>query len=249
LVISSQAQAQATTSFQKQKEELFDSRIHTATEGLQPFVLNYFKTIGTTNRTILADYVIAARSESNISDTYRKEIIKDLFTLSKFFGHEKSFKGMSRDDLLSYFGTLRKPEPSDPLHKWIGTYNLRLATFQSFFKWLYHPNIKKNERPKPSVLDNINKLRRKEVSVYKPTDLWTAEDDLLFLKYCPSKRIKLYHVLASDSSCRPHELLNLRIKDIVFKITSDGKQYAEVCEEIPLFSKRKTQYFPIGLII
>jgi hypothetical protein len=24
----------------------------------------------------------------------------------------------------------------------------------------------------------INKLRRKEVSTYKPTDLWTAEDDI-----------------------------------------------------------------------
>jgi hypothetical protein len=39
--------------------------------------------------------------------------------------------------------------------------------------------------------------------------------------------MKLYHVLSSDSSCRPHELLKLRIKDIVFKVTSDGKQYAQ----------------------
>ena len=29
---------------------------------------------------------------------------------------------MSKDDILSYLGTLRKPDPSDPLHKWIGTY-------------------------------------------------------------------------------------------------------------------------------
>jgi hypothetical protein len=97
---------------------------------------------------------------------------------------------MSRDDFLSYLGSLQKPEPGDPLHKWIGTYNLRLGVFHSFFKWLYY--LKKTERPKPSVLENISKLKRKEVSIYKPTDLWTAEDDLLFLKYCPSKRIKLY---------------------------------------------------------
>ena len=106
---------------QKQKElELFDSKISTAIEGLQPSVSNYFKTIGITNGTILAEYAITIRSESNVSDTYRREVIKDLFTLSKFFGHEKSFKDISRDDLLSYLGTLRKPEPSDPLHKWIG---------------------------------------------------------------------------------------------------------------------------------
>jgi integrase len=34
--------------------------------------------------------------------------------------------------------------------------------------------------------------------------------------------------MAYDLSCRPHELLDLRIKDILFKITNDGKQYAEV---------------------
>ena len=94
--------------------DLFDGKTCSATEGLQPFVLNYLKTMGLTNGTILADYIIAARTESNISDTYRKEVIKDLFVLSKFFGHEKSFKDMSRDDLLSYLDTLRKPEPAYP---------------------------------------------------------------------------------------------------------------------------------------
>jgi hypothetical protein len=59
-------------------------------------------------------------------------------------------------------------------------------------------------------------LKRKETSIYKPTDLWTTEDDLLFLKFCPSKRMKCYHAMARDTSCRPHELLKLRIKDIVF---------------------------------
>lgn len=34
--------------------------------------------------------------------------------------------------------------------------------------------------------------------------------------------------MAIDTSARPHELLNLRIKDIKFKISSEGIQYAEV---------------------
>lgn len=34
--------------------------------------------------------------------------------------------------------------------------------------------------------------------------------------------------MANDMSARPHELLNLRIKDILFKVTDDGNQYAEV---------------------
>ncbi len=110
----------------------FDRKIELVTEGLQPYISNYFKILRILNGTILADYIIAARSESNISDNYKKEIIKDLFKLSEFFNHQKLFKEMTRDDLLLYLNSLRKPEPLDPLHKWIGTYNLRLGIFQSW---------------------------------------------------------------------------------------------------------------------
>ncbi|MDQ3967156.1 MAG: hypothetical protein M3275_02025 [Thermoproteota archaeon] len=34
--------------------------------------------------------------------------------------------------------------------------------------------------------------------------------------------------MANDMSARPHEILNLRIKDIIFKATDEGIQYAEV---------------------
>jgi integrase/recombinase XerD len=59
--------------------------------------------------------------------------------------------------------------------------------------------------------------------------MWTSEDDLLFLKYVSNKRDKCYHMMALDTSARPHEILNLKIKDVMFKLTPDGKrQYAEV---------------------
>ena len=70
-------------------------------------------------------------------------------------------------------------------------------------------------------------MKRKEKSIYKPTDLWTQEDDQLFLKYCPSKRERCYHTISRDTACRPHEILGLRIKDVVFKMAND-RQYAEV---------------------
>jgi hypothetical protein len=57
--------------------------------------------------------------------------------------------------------------------------------------------------------------------------MWTLEDDVLFLKYCPNIRDRCYHAMAKDSSCRPLEILNIRIKDIVFKMAGD-RQYAEV---------------------
>ncbi len=34
--------------------------------------------------------------------------------------------------------------------------------------------------------------------------------------------------MANDTSARPHELLALKIKDIAFKVSSTGRQYAEV---------------------
>jgi hypothetical protein len=91
-------------------------------------------------------------------------------------------------------------------------------------------------------MENIPQLKRKEVSIYKPSDLWTQQDDLLFLSYSPSKRDRCYHTLSRDSSCRPHELLKLRIKDVIFK-TSGDYQYAEITvngktgiRTIPLFA-------------
>ena len=96
-----------------------------------------------------------------------------------------------------------------------------------FFRWLYSPNIEHGNRPTPAVMENIPKLKRKEVSIYKPSDMWDPEDDLLFLKYCPSKRDKCYHAISRDSSARPHEITKLKIGDVSFKTT--GKyQYAEV---------------------
>lgn len=52
-------------------------------------------------------------------------------------------------------------------------------------------------------------------------------DDLLFLKWVTNKRDRCYHTMARDLSARPHEILNLKIKGVVFK-TAGNKQYAEV---------------------
>jgi integrase len=134
---------------------------------------------------------------------------------------------MSRNEIVSFLESFRKPEGSDPLHKWIGTYNIYRMHLLRFFKWLYYPDIEPSKRLKPEAIENIPQLKRKEQSVYKPTDLWTTEDDLLFLKYCPSKRDKCYHTISRDLSCRPHEILKLKIRDLAFK-TTDNYQYVDV---------------------
>jgi integrase/recombinase XerD len=158
-----------------------------------------------------------------VSQSHRKGL---LCTFSRY-NNSRSFKTTSRDDIISFLEGYRKSETSDPMHRWIGTYNIFRMYLFRFFKWLHYPDLEPKKRPKPEVIQNILQLKRKEQSIYKPTDLWTADDDLLFLKYCPSKRIKCYHVMSRDTGCRPHELLKLRIKDVVFK-TAGNRQYAEV---------------------
>jgi hypothetical protein len=67
------------------------------------------------------------------------------------------------------------------------------------------------------VYNGDSQIKEKGDSCYKPSDLWTQEDDLLFLKWVTNKRDKCYHTMARDLSARPHEILNLKIKDILFK--------------------------------
>jgi integrase/recombinase XerD len=135
---------------------------------------------------------------------------------------------MKREDIISILDSRRRADEDDPMHKWIGTYNLYLTVLTRFFKWLHNPTVEPSQRPKPEIMKNIPKLRRKEVSIYKPTDLWTLEEDQVFLKWCHNKRDRCYFAISRDLSARPSEILDLKIKGIVFRQAGDNKQYAEV---------------------
>ena len=204
-----------------------ERKINDITIGLRSEFSRGLHSISEENAMVIVDYIQAMKTEINPSDNYRKDSIKTLYTFSKY-NNNKSFKHITRDDIFSFLESFRKPEASDPLHKWIGTYNLYRIYLLRFFKWIYSPDTESDKRPKPKIVENIPQLKRVEQSGYKPTDLWTIEDDLLFLKYCSNKRNKCFHAVAYDTGCRPHELLKLRIRDIVFKSAAGNIQYAEV---------------------
>ena len=127
-----------------------------------------------------------------------------------------SFKYMTRQDVIGFLDRLRKPEQVDPLHRWIGTYEISRIVLLRFFKWLYYPLVSPHsKRPKPDVMQNIPQIKRREISTYKPTDLWTEEVNVLFYKHCPSLRDRCWHAVSRDTGCRPPELLKLKIKDVV----------------------------------
>jgi integrase len=219
-------------------------KIENATDGLSLNCFNFLHNLvlptNKENALVISDYISALKSETNPSNSYRKNTIIFLCKFSLFF-KTKLFKQITREDILSFLDSFRKIESVDPLHQWIGTYNLYAIQLMRFFKWLYYPDIEQDKRPKPYVIENIPKLKRKEKSIYKPTDLWTPEDDSLFLKYCPNPRDRCYHAMSRDSGARPHELLKLKIKDVVFKITPDKKQYAEILVN----GKTGTRHIPL----
>jgi integrase/recombinase XerD len=178
-----------------------------------------------TNANIIHRYLAALQIEVNPSKSYETSTKIILRSLSKCH-NDKPFPSMKRDHIVTYLDSVRKSEEQDPLHKWIGTYNRYLAVIARFFRWLNNPNLEPKKRPKPKVVQNIHELKRKEQSIYKPTDLWSTQDDQLFLKHCPNIRDRCYHVISRDLSARPSEILSLKIKDIIFK-NAGGKQYAE----------------------
>jgi len=177
------------------------------------------------NQKAIEGYFQAKSTEVNLASSTKVVTTNTLIRFSNFV--RKSFKDITREDIISFLNSIRKSETDDPTHKWIGSYNLYLITLGTFFRWFYYPQLDPKERPRPDILHNIKQLKRKEKSTYKPSDMWTQDDDLLFLKYCPSKRDRCYHAISRDTSCRPHELLKLKIKDVVFKLAGN-KQYAEI---------------------
>lgn len=220
-----------------------ERKIESATEGLTPQFSKSLHRISGADALKIACYIISLKTEINPSIHYRGNIILCLTKLLRFVNDHyatKALNQINREEVLAFLDNFRKSESVDPMHKWIGTYNLQRAYLTKFFKWLYNPHVGNAVRPTPPIVENIGHLKRREMSIYKPTDLWTEEDDRLFLKYCPSKRMKCYHTVSMDMSSRPHEILKLKIRDIVFK-TSGNYKYAEVL----LNGKTGTRHIPL----
>jgi hypothetical protein len=168
LVINQQQQQQQQHQ-SNQNDPLLDRKIEDVASGLLPYYSNLLHKVSLSNKenvlTIIS-YINAMRTEVNLSDNYRMDLIRLLSTFSNYFQNKLSFKQITRDNLLAFLDSFRKPESVDPLHKWIGTYNINRIHLTRFFKWLYSPDIEPSKRPKPSVIDNIAQLKRKEISIY-----------------------------------------------------------------------------------
>lgn len=180
------------------------------------------------NADILSRFIITGKKERNISRNTIMTYIDGIVYLENYHQH-KDLEKMNKNDIVSFLDSYRKSEAEDSLHRWINTYNLRFQILFKFFKWLYNSKYDDDSKKVfiPPVMNGIKRLKRKEKSSYQVKDLWTQEDDAIFLKYCEDSRLRCYHVMARDTSGRPHELLKLRVGDIMWK-TNGTAQYAEV---------------------
>ena len=114
----------------------FDRKFDLVTDGAHSFVKNHLLTrITRENCQIIVDYIMAFQTEVGPSQQYRVDTIYKLKQLAEYY-HPKSFKDMTRQDIVGFLDHFRKPESVDPSHKWIGTYEVTRIYFLRFFKWL-----------------------------------------------------------------------------------------------------------------
>jgi integrase len=209
-----------------------DGVIDSITQGMSRKALNtrlkMLHRISPSNASIICEHILSEQTERNIKTSTAENKVKALLWLTRFL-KQKPFEQLTKQDILSYLNSLRKSQEEDAQQKWIGSYNNRLRVYIKFFKWLYNKDESDHrKRISPPCIQGLRQLPRQDKSPYKPTDLWDNREHSTFLKYCPDPRDRCYHAMAIDMSARPSEILNLKIKDITFKTTEDGIQYAEV---------------------
>ena len=129
-----------TTSTELLTGTLLDRKIEETGAGLPLSYTNKLYVINQRNAATIIDYISAMRIEVNISDHYRKDLIEILCRVSRYC-KDKLFKDVTRDNITTFLDSFRKTETSDPLHKWIGTYNIFRMHLMRFFKWLYYPHM------------------------------------------------------------------------------------------------------------
>jgi hypothetical protein len=104
-------------------DPLFERKIEIATDGLSHDCFNSLyervAKLSKENAAIVADYAISMKTEITSSDYYRRDAIVLLSKFSVFFSNLKSFKSVTREEILSFLDSFRKPESVDPLHKWM----------------------------------------------------------------------------------------------------------------------------------
>jgi hypothetical protein len=80
---------------------LLDRKIEETTTGLPAHCAKQLHSISDGNSAIIIEYITAMKSEVNLSDHYRRDVIVTLYRFSKF-SSDKLFKDSMRTDVIAF---------------------------------------------------------------------------------------------------------------------------------------------------
>src|SRR5690606_21270697 len=100
--------------------------------------------------------------------------LHDYLSLCRFLNHKPSTE-ITRDDILGYLATIRKPLSAEPKQRWINTHSNRAVIYLKFCKWLYFPDLSLKERLTTAAVKDLPIMKREETNV-QAVDLWTDDD-------------------------------------------------------------------------
>jgi hypothetical protein len=131
------------------QESLFEKKYYHVTADLKHYRVNQLKKMGHPNSTLVTEFLFSKMREGNLKPASRSSTIDRLCQLSSYHNNKK-FREMTNEDVFTYLDSIRRTESEDPLHRWIGTYNLSLIKITSFFKWLHEPDVNSQVEEHPS---------------------------------------------------------------------------------------------------
>jgi hypothetical protein len=95
----------------------FDRKLDIITTGARPHIKEHLlRKITRENCKIIVDYVLALLTEVGPAETYRIDTIGKLKQLAEFH-NPKSFREMTRQDVIDFLERLRRPDAVDPMHQ------------------------------------------------------------------------------------------------------------------------------------
>lgn len=95
----------------------FDRKLDIITAGAKPFVKEHLlNRISKKNCQIIIDYVLAMQTEVSPRDEYRINVIVKLKRFAEV-NEPKTFREITRQDVVNFLDSYRKPETVNPLHK------------------------------------------------------------------------------------------------------------------------------------
>jgi hypothetical protein len=79
-----------------------ERKIENIIDGLRPGFLKILHNMSPENATIITEYILAMKTETNLSDHYRQDNIIALSELSKYFDNEPFKSIANRDRIIEY---------------------------------------------------------------------------------------------------------------------------------------------------